>query len=442
MEQPPAARTLPHSVEAEKSVLGSMLMDRNALELALEALNKHDFYLPAHQDIFEAAIGLYNGNSSVDSVTLISALQRSGRLENVGGAAYITGLAAFMPSAANCSHYIAIVEENSIFRQLIRAGGEIANDGLNREKPLEQQLNDAERRIFDISMKKGGDTLLPIQDVVFASYNRIGEIANLKGALTGVPTGFADLDKLTSGMQKSDLIIIAARPSMGKTSLAMNIAANASIRYGKTTVIFSLEMSREQLVMRMLCSEAQVGMQKVKTGQVTENDYLRFVEALDPLAKAKIFIDDTAGASVPEIRSKCRRLKAQHGLDMIVIDYLQLMQATKKSDSRVQEVSEITRAMKILARELNVPILLLSQLSRGPEQRKEHRPIMADLRESGAIEQDADIIMMIYRPAVYGESDDNVTEIILAKHRNGPTATVELAWLDEYTKFCDLAKDY
>jgi len=437
MEAPATPNALPHSTEAEKSVLGSMLIARAATELAMEQLKSADFFLAAHQDIFETIATLYNRGEAVDSVTLIDALDRAGKLAQCGGVMYVTELSLFVPSAANVSHYIRIVEERSVMRQLIEAASAIARDAYGGEKALETMLDDAERAIFNISMKKNADSLVHIKETVMACYNRVGELMKLNGALTGVTTGFTDLDRLTSGLQPSDLVILAGRPSMGKTAFALNIAQNAALMGKKTICVFSLEMSREQLVQRMLCSDSGVNMQSVRTGSLSDAELIRFAESLEPLSAASIYIDDSAGASVPEIRSKCRRLKSRVGLDLVVIDYLQLMQGSGRRDNRVLEISDMTRMLKIMARELNVPVLLLSQLSRGPEQRADHRPIMADLRESGAIEQDADVIMLLYRPAVYDQSDDNTTEVIVAKHRNGPTATVKLAWIEESARFAD-----
>ena len=432
MEQQDGRQAIPFSIEAEKSVLGSMMLSREAVDLAAETLGEDDFYLAQHRRIFSAMAAIQKKNGVVDVVTLMEELDRLGQTENVGGIEYITELSLFTPASANVQYYIKIVEERSIMRRLMFAGSEITKDASEGKKEIEAMLDDAERRIFNISMRKNADTLLPIQATVHESYSRIGEMMLLKGSITGVPTGFADLDKLTSGMQKSDLVIVAGRPSMGKTALALNIASNAALRGNKTVVIFSLEMSREQLVIRLMSSEALVDMQALRRGETGEDELIRLAETLLPLSDAKIFIDDTANISVAEIRSKCRRLKARSGLDMVVIDYLQLMKTKKGGDNRVQEISELTRSLKILARELDVPILLLSQLSRAAHKVK---PTMAHLRESGSIEQDADIVMLIYRAAVYEETDDNTAEIILAKHRNGPTGTVELIWRGEYTRF-------
>lgn len=441
MEQKP--RISPHSTEAEKSVLGSMLISRDATELSCEMLHADDFYTPIHRDIFEVMISLNMRGEAVDTVTVIDALDRAGKLNAVGGVGYITELSLFVPSAANVSHYIRIVEDRSVLRQLVRAGGDIARDALAGEAPINEILDGAERRIFNISMKKNEDTLVHIEQTAMETYLHIGELMRLKGSLSGVPTGFTELDKLTSGLQKSDLIIVAGRPSMGKTAFALNIAQHAATKGRKKVCIFSLEMSREQLARRMLCANAGVDMHRVNMGETTEDDLLKLSEALEELSAANIYIDDTAGLSVADIRSRSRRQKTRVGLDLVIIDYLQLMELTGNTGNRASDISEVTRALKILARELEVPIVLLSQLSRGPESRKEdnHRPIMADLRESGAIEQDADIIMLLYRPAVYAAKDDvegqadNSAEVIVAKHRNGPTATVTLAWQSAYARY-------
>ena len=369
-------------------------------------------------------------NGAVDVVTLLEELERRGTADSSGGIEYLTELSIFTPSAANVSNYIKIVEERSIMRRLMHAGTAITRDAMQGSKSVEAMLDDAERRIFNIAMHNNEDTLTQIRPVVYESYQRINTLINLKGKLTGVPTGYTDLDSMTSGLQKSDLIIIAARPSQGKTALGLNIAAHAAIREGKTVAIFSLEMSKEQLVMRLFASEARVNMQNVNHGTPSSQELLKLAEANLTLANANMYIDDRSNISVAEIRSKCRRLKARNGLDMIVIDYLQLMKTPNGSDNRVQEVSELTRSLKILARELNVPIVLLSQLSRKAAERK---PAMSDLRESGAIEQDADIIIMIYRDP--SRTDDNSAEIIVAKNRNGPVDSIFLTWIGEYTRF-------
>lgn len=433
----------PHSVDAERSVLGSMLLDANALELALEQLRPEDFYLPAHETIFACMRDIRNAGGAVDLVTLANELERHGKLDMAGGAAGLSELLGFVPTAANVQEYIGIVEEKSVRRQLIRAGGDIARDGMNDEAGLEKVLNDAERRIYDISMRKSEDSLVPVEEIVPGAFAEIGELMNLRGKLTGVDTGFIDLNRMTGGFQKSDLIIVAARPAMGKTAFALNVAQYAALHDGRTVVIFSLEMSARQLVMRMLCTEATVESQKIKEGVIDPEDTNRLLEVMEPMSRSGLYIDDTGGISVPEIRSKCRRLKARRGLDMVVIDYLQLMQSGggRRSDSRTQEVSDMTRQLKLLARELEVPVVLLAQLNRGPETRQDHTPMIADLRESGSIEQDADMVILLYRPAVYDETEDNTSHAIIAKHRHGPTGTVLLAWQGEYTRFMNLAQE-
>ena len=425
-----SAQPIPFSEDAEKSVLGSMMLSAEDVDLASEALNTEDFYIPKHRQIFAAMLDINARNGAVDVVTLLEELERRGTADSSGGIEYLTELSIFTPSAANVSNYIKIVEERSIMRRLMHAGTAITRDAMQGSKSVEAMLDDAERRIFNIAMHNNEDTLTQIRPVVYESYQRINTLINLKGKLTGVPTGYTDLDSMTSGLQKSDLIIIAARPSQGKTALGLNIAAHAAIREGKTVAIFSLEMSKEQLVMRLFASEARVNMQNVNHGTPSSQELLKLAEANLTLANANMYIDDRSNISVAEIRSKCRRLKARNGLDMIVIDYLQLMKTPNGSDNRVQEVSELTRSLKILARELNVPIVLLSQLSRKAAERK---PAMSDLRESGAIEQDADIIIMIYRDP--SRTDDNSAEIIVAKNRNGPVDSIFLTWIGEYTRF-------
>ena len=444
MEERQQQQVPPHSTDAERSVLGGMLIDGGALELALEQLREEDFYLPAHQAIFSGMREIRSAGGAVDLVTLSNALERHGKLEMVGGALYLSELMGFVPTAANAQEYIGIVEEKSVRRLLIRAGGEIIRDGMNDEGELENTLNAAERRIYDITMRKSADTLTPIDQIVPEAFNEISELMERRGKITGVSTGFTELHRMTNGFQKSDLIIVAARPAMGKTAFALNIAQYAALHDNRTVVVFSLEMSASQLVQRMLCTEATVESQKIKEGTVTSEDLKRLIDVMEPMSRAKLFIDDSGGATVPEIRSKCRRLRARHGLDMVVIDYLQLMQSGggRKSDSRTQEVSDMTRQLKLLARELDVPVVLLAQLNRGPETRQDHTPMIADLRESGSIEQDADMVILLYRPAVYDEEADNTSQAIIAKHRHGPTGTVMLAWQGEYTRFMNLATEY
>ncbi|MDD3400220.1 MAG: replicative DNA helicase [Eubacteriales bacterium] len=434
---------LPYNLEAERSVLGSMLLEHEALEQMLEQLKADDFYLSSHEDIFAAMRDIRNSGSAVDLVTLSNELEKHGKLDAAGGMVYLTELMSFVPTAANVQHYAKIVEERSVQRALIRAGHEMINDGSDDEKNVEDSLDKAERRIYDISMRKTEDSLVSISVIVPNALNEIGELMARKGKITGVATGFRDLDRMTNGFQKSDLIIIAGRPAMGKSALAMNIAQYAAIHDNRSVVVFSLEMSREQLVTRMLCTEASVDSQRIKEGLLTDQETMRLIDSSGPMQNSKLHIDDSGGVTVSQIRSKCRRLKARLGLDMIIIDYMQLMQGvgggSRKNDNRQQEISDMTRALKLLARELNVPILLLSQLNRGPEQRQDHRPMISDLRESGSIEQDADMVILLYREQVYDETADNTSEIIIAKHRHGPIGTVKVAWQGEFTRFMTLA---
>ena len=396
------ARTPPHSLEAEKSVLGSMLISRDAAELSAEMLTVQDFYMPQHQYIFEAMCDLVNHAKAVDSVTIVDALERAGKLAAAGGIGYIAELSLFVPSAANVSYYIKIVEDRSVLRQLIAAGGEIIKTASDSDAPITDILDEAERRVFNISMKKNEDTMVPVDKSALEAYMRIGELMKTKGEISGVPTGFKELDELTSGLQKGDLIIVAARPSVGKSTFAMNIAEYAATAANKKVAVFSLEMSHEQLTTRMLCSLAKVDMQKVNTGETTEEDLLVLSDALLTLSDSKMYIDDSGNLSVADIRSRCRRQQTRYGLDLVIVDYLGLLQLGNKRGSLVADIAEATRALKILAKELQVPIMLLCQLSRGSESRKEngYRPILADLRDSGAIEQDADMVLLLYRKAL------------------------------------------
>lgn len=433
---------IPHSVDAEKSVLGSVLLSSPAAEKAMDLLRAEDFYSAAHRDIFDSMERLYNAGHTIDTVTLVDMLDKRGKLDSAGGPSYIAQLALYTPSAANVDHYIGIVEGHSIRRRLITVGSGIAHEASEGARETQEILDDAERRIYDIAMRKAADPMEEIGSVYSRVYTMIGEYMQLKGKRTGIPTGLIDLDELTSGLQKSDLIIIAGRPSSGKTALALNIASHAAVREGATVAMFSLEMSKEQLVMRIMASESGVNMQKLRTGELEPAEILKIADKFNTVGESKILIDDTPGVSVAQIRSKCRRIQAMHGLDMIFIDYLQLMSPDKKSDSRVLEISDMTRKLKILARELNVPVIVLSQLSREPDKRKDHTPVMSDLRESGSIEQDADVIMMLYRPAAYPETEealnnDNTAYINVAKHRNGATMMLRVTWQPELTRFAN-----
>ena len=441
----PQVAAFPHSHAAEQSVLGACLRDREALEETAESLKAGDFYSSAHREIFAAMMRLHVLVRAVDLITLHEELNRFGKLDYVGGDVYLVELLEYVPTTENVRHYIRIVEEKSLQRGLMRAGSEIMRDGADDEIDVEESLNQAERRIYDLSMRKSEETLLPAIDVVPAALAHIGELVANQGKLTGVATGFRGLDRSTNGLQKSDLIIIAARPGMGKTAFALNIAQYAAVHDNRSVAVFSLEMSREQLMQRMLCAAAAVDSETIKNGTLTAQKQTELLDASEPLQNSRLFIDDSGGVTVASIRSKCRRLKVRHGLDLVVIDYMQLMSGTgmgvRKNDSRQQEVSDMTRQMKLLARELDVPILLLSQLNRDVEKRAEKRPMVSDLRESGSIEQDADMVLLLYREQFYNEAANNVAEVIIGKHRHGSTGKIELAFQGEYTRFVNLRMD-
>ncbi len=444
-------RVPPQNIEAEQAVLGAMLIDKEAIAKASEVLTSSDFYREAHRVIFNAMLELYNKNEAVDMVTVTEILKRDNKLEDIGGLAYITSLANVVLTAANVKYHADIVAEKSVLRQLVRVSTEIAAMGYEANEDVGTLLDTAESRILEISNRKKKADFTPINDVLMESVQNIEKLINNKGGLTGLPSGFADLDKLTSGLHPSDFIILAARPSMGKTALALNIVQNVALRAHKkiggeprSVAFFSLEMSKEQLVNRMLCAEAGIDSQRLRVGEMGDKDWDALWGACDLMSKAKIYIDDTAGITVMDMRSRARRLKAEHGLDLIVVDYLQLMQGSGKrnnSGDRQQEVSEISRSLKALARELDVPVLALSQLSRSVEARQVKRPMLSDLRESGSLEQDADIVAFLYREDYYNpETENKHTELIIAKHRNGPVDTVNLFFHKQFTKFVGFSK--
>ncbi|MGM0501455.1 MAG: replicative DNA helicase [Bacillota bacterium] len=432
----------PSSEEAEKSTLGSMLLDREAIPTAVEHLQENDFYWNKHAIIYNAICKLFDKGDPVDLVTLTEKLREEDQLEEIGGASYITTLVNSVPTAANIKHYAKIVEEKSILRGLIRTANQISKLGYKDEGEVDDLLDQAESLIFEVSEKRSVKEFSGIKDVLMDTFDDLEELHKNKDDVTGVPTGFRDLDKMTSGFQESDLVIIAARPSMGKTALALNIAQYSAIEEDVSVAIFSLEMSKSQLVQRMLCSEAQVNSHRLRTGQLRDTDWRRLSQAAGRLGEADIFIDDTPGITVMEMRAKARRIQAEHDLDLILIDYLQLMQGSGNTESRQQEVSKISRSLKGLGRELNVPVVSLSQLSRAVEQRNNKRPQLSDLRASGSIEQDADVVAFIYRDEYYNPDTEKkgITEIIVGKQRNGPVGTIELAFQKEYTKFVDLSK--
>ena len=432
----------PHSIEAEQAVLGAVLLDREAIISASEFVNPEDFYKDSHREVYRAAVELFDRGEPVDLVTLSEQLRQKNLLEAVGGMAFLTDLSSSVPTIANAAHYAKIIYGKSLLRKLIRACGEISEKSFEAAEDVEEIIEYAEKNIFDISQKRAFTGFVPLKEVLVSSFNKIEELYNNKGATTGISTGFRDIDTKTSGLQKSDLILVAARPSMGKTSLALNIAQHAALLQKVPVAVFSLEMSREQLVNRMICAEANIDSHSMRTGNLSEDDWPKLAASVNRLSKANIYIDDTPGITVAEMRSKCRRLKLERGLELILIDYLQLMQGSSRAESRQQEISEISRSLKALAREMDCPVLAMSQLSRAPEMRSEHKPMLSDLRESGAIEQDADVVMFIYRDEYYHPDTEKkgIAEIILAKQRNGPTGVVELVWLDKFTKFADMAK--
>jgi replicative DNA helicase len=434
-------KQLPHNLDAERAVLGCMLSTQAALARSTDTLTADDFYSAAHREIFSAIVRLTERSPNVDLLMVCEELERTGMLEAVGSVEYVSDLPRTVPSTANLDTYIAIVETKSMLRALVQAGNLISNKALGAAEDAQEIVEEAEKRIFEIAMRRQSDRLMHIRDLVLETYTKMGESARFKGGLSGVPTGFYLLDRMTFGLQPSDLVIVAGRPSMGKTSFAMNVAQFAATNQ-RSVAVFSIEMSREQLVKRLLCAQAGVDMDKVRTGSIDEEEYLRLADAMNKLAAADLFIDDTSGISVAEIRSKCRRLKLEHGLDLVLIDYLQLMSGSQRAENRQQEVAGITRAIKGVARELDVPVILISQLSRAPESRADKRPMLADLRESGAIEQDADLVVLLYRKAFYEEDADNIAEAIVAKHRNGKTGTIRLAWQGEHTRFVNLDESH
>ena len=435
----------PHDIEAEQAVIGSMLTDKDAVIAAVEILKEDAFYRDDNKAIYEAILNLYNKSEPVDIITLKDELESMNKFEQVGGYEYLASLPEKVPTTANVQKYIKIVEEKAILRNLIKTANEIISLGYDSNEDVEDIMDNAEKKIFDIMQSKNQKGYTSIKDALVESFSKLEELYNRKQHITGVPTGFVGLDLKTSGLHGSELILVAARPAMGKTAFALNIATNAAVRANVPVAIFSLEMSKEQLVNRILCSEAMVDSNKVRTGKIEEGDWVKLAGALGPLSESEVYIDDTPGISVMEIRTKCRKLKMEKNIGLVVIDYLQLVQGnSKKAGSREQEISEISRSLKILAKELNVPVIALSQLSRAVEQRPDHRPMLSDLRESGAIEQDADIVLFIYRDDYYNKESEkkDIAEIIIAKQRGGELGKDELLWMGNYTKFVNLEKRF
>lgn len=436
-------RVAPHNIEAEQAVLGAMMLSKEAITAAQEILHGDDFYRAAHRILFEVMTDLHNQNEAVDLVTVAEGLRKSDQLDKVGGIPFITQIVNTVPNGANVVFHAKIVKEKADLRRLITAADAIANSAYEDADSVENIMDNAEKQILSISSAQTKGGFEPIMEVVSRTVERLMDLYDNAGTITGLDTGFKDLNELTAGLQPSDLILVAARPSMGKTAFTLNIASHVGLA-GHSVAFFSLEMSKEQLMQRMICAEGELDASKVRTGTIEEAEWNRLFKTADKLGRAKIYIDDTAGITVMELRSKARRLMVEHGLDLIIIDYLQLMQGrpSKNGDNRQQEISEISRSLKALARELNVPVIALSQLSRSVESRQIKRPMLSDLRESGSLEQDADIVMFLYREDYYDKDTENknITEVIVAKHRNGPVDTVSLFFQKEFTRFRDLAR--
>ena len=437
-------RIPPHSVEAEQSVLGSILLDKEAMISVSETLVPEDFYKEAHKVIYESMLKLYNSQSEIDLITLTDELRDQGYLDDIGGIAYITSLSTVVPTTSNIKYYVNIVKEKSISRQLISAANDIINLGYDGSAKVEYVLENAEKKIFDISQERATNDFQPINQVISEALSMLEKLYEEKNDVTGLTTGFRDLNKKINGLQRSDLLLIAARPAMGKTAFALNLVQNAALKGDASVAVFSLEMSKEQLVQRMIASQSTVELKKIKTGTLADNDWPRITDGMAILSGAKIHIDDTPGIKISELRSKCRKLKIEKGLDLVLIDYLQLMEGEGQNESRQQEIAKISRSLKILAKELDVPVIALSQLSRAVEQRPDHRPMLSDLRESGAIEQDADIVAALHAPDVevpVGDEVPNPIQLIILKHRNGPTKTIDLLFKKKTSTFLSIRKE-
>lgn len=444
MDEALIKRVLPHSIEAEQAVVGAMLMDRDAILTSSEIICGEDFYQSAYGVIFDAIVEIYNEGKPVDLITLQERLKERDVPAEISSLEFVRDLVTAVPTSANVKYYAEIVSEKSMLRRLIKLNDDISNMCYLGKEPMEAVLETTEKKVFELVQKRNTGDFVPIKDVVLSALEKIELASKTSGSVTGIPTGFLDLDYKMAGLQPSDLILVAARPSMGKTAFVLNIAQHVAFKAKKSVAIFSLEMSKEQLVNRLFSLEAQVDSQSLRTGNLKDEDWEKLIESAGIIGKSNLIIDDTPGISISELRSKCRKFKLEHGLDLIIIDYLQLMtgRVGGRSESRQQEISEISRALKGLARELNVPVIALSQLSRAVEQRPDHRPMLSDLRESGAIEQDADVVMFIYRDDYYNKDTElkNVAEIIIAKQRNGSIGTVNLTWLPNYTKFANYLK--
>ena len=435
----------PHDVEAEQAVIGSMLTDNEAVTSSIEVLKESDFYREDNKIIFSAMLNLYNRSEPIDLITVKSELEAMGKIDQVGGIEYLAELPEKVPTTANASKYINIVHEKSILRNLIKTANEIIELGYDPTENVEDIMDGAEKKIFNLIQDRDQKGYTHIKDILVESFTKLEELYNRKQNITGLPTGFVDLDNRTAGLHGSEFILIAARPAMGKSAFVLNIATNVALRANVPVAIFSLEMSKDQMVNRILCSEAMVDSNKLRTGKLEEDDWAKLAGTIGPLSDAGIYIDDTPGISIMEIRARCRKMKLEKNIGLVIIDYLQLVQGSnKRNGSREQDIAEISRSLKILAKELNIPVIALSQLSRAVEQRPDHRPMLSDLRESGYIEQDVDIVMFLYRDDYYHEDSDkkNIAEVIIAKQRSGSTGTVDLGWLGSYTKFVNLERRF
>ncbi len=435
---------LPRNLEAERSVLGAMLQDSVAVLRVLESLRKDDFFPAEHQEIFDAMVAVNRDHMPLDLITLDAELTRRGTLDGIGGTAYLMQLQASVPTTANIRSYISIVQEKSVLRKLIRACREIMRESYAQQESTQDILDHSEKAIFDLVMNRAdGEDLQPARDVLIRTYEQIEELSRLHGELSGVPTGFTALDGYMTGMHPGEFIVIGARPGMGKTSFAMNIAAYASVDKGKTVAVFSMEMPREQIMMRVLCAQAKVDMQKIRKGILSDQDWAKLAAALGPIANAPLYLDETAGLSPTQLRSRCRRLMMDHGLDLVLIDYLGLMRGDGRAESRQLEVAEISRQLKAIALDLKIPVIACAQLSRANKDRVDKRPVLSDLRESGSIEQDADVVLFLHREDYYNPDTEekNIAEVNIAKQRSGPLKTVKLAWLGELTSFANLARE-
>lgn len=432
-------KTIPYSIEAEQSVLGSILLDKDLLIMVVDLVSKDDFYAEQNAEIYDAMLTLFKRNEPIDLVTLVEVLKNRDMLEKTGGVGYLTNLSTAPDFTENIAAYAKIVKEKSILRKLIQASTQTIQNCYDQEQDVADVLEKAEKLVFDVAQEKDQRGLVPIENVLVESFEILQELYMRKDKLTGLTTGFADLDRKLGGLQKTDLVLVAARPAMGKTAFCLNIAQNAALKAGAKVAIFNLEMSKEQLIQRMIAATSQVELSRLKNGSLDDDDWPNVTRGIQLLQNTDVYIDDSPGITAVELRSKCRRLKVERGLDLVLIDYLQLMEGDRKTESRQQEISKISRSLKILAKELECPVVALSQLSRAVEARSDHRPMLSDLRESGAIEQDADVVMFLYRDDYYNKDSEqkNITEIIIAKHRHGEIGTVPLTWLGQYQLFRD-----